>query len=213
MIQREIILNKANKRSATSTLPDATEPVQKSSKITVDSKFNAPPAQKTENNPPLKDATKTQPATPLPDVTNDLLLDATVDSNAVPNVINMTTPPATDDVKPSRGFFKTKRISIRRSKDPRTFKCSACDTHTSTLKELNAHFITNHQKVSCDICETSLHTCGGRLPVQVLKLRQDIPLQKSAQTASPHAQQQTVEKHSSTSNVHIAAMKTQISGT
>ena len=146
-IQREIILNKANKRSAISTLPDATEPVQKSSKITVDSKSNAPPAQKTENNPPLPDGTKTQPVTLSPDVTNDLLPDATVDSNAVPNAINMTTSPATDDVKPSRGIFKTKRISIRRSKDQGTFKCSACDTHTSTLKELNAHFITTIEKL------------------------------------------------------------------
>ena len=55
-------------------------------------------------------------------------------------------------------MFKTKTITIRRLKDPHTFKCSVCSTRASTLKELNAHFIQNHQNVDCDICGKSFLT-------------------------------------------------------
>ena len=55
------------------------------------------------------------------------------------------------DEKPVKGVFKTKTITIRRLKDPRTFKCSVCSTRASTLRELNAHFIQNHQNVDCDM--------------------------------------------------------------
>ena len=69
-------------------------------------------------------------------------------------------PPA-EHVKPSKGVFKTKRITIRRSKDPHTFKCSVCDTGASTLRELNAHYIGNHQNVNCDICGKAFSTPGS----------------------------------------------------
>ena len=70
---------------------------------------------------------------------------------------NITTKPG----KPTKGVFKTKQISIRRSKDPRTFKCSKCDTRTSSLKQLNAHFIDTHRQVNCDICGKGFNTPGS----------------------------------------------------
>ena len=36
-------------------------------------------------------------------------------------------------IKKIKGEFKTKTISIRRAKDPRTFKCSKCDKCTTTV--------------------------------------------------------------------------------
>ena len=96
----------------------------------------------------------------LPDATKNLLLDITSGNNVVPDATNKTTTETTDDTKPTRGVFKTKRISIRRTKDPRTFKCR-CDIHASSLKELNAHFISNHHQVSCDICGKSFSTLGS----------------------------------------------------
>ena len=62
------------------------------------------------------------------------------------------------DEKPSKGVFKMKTITIRRSKDSRTFKCSVCSTRASTLRELNAHFIQNHRNVDCDMCGKSFLT-------------------------------------------------------
>ena len=111
--------------------------------------------------PPLPNATNTQPEAELPEVTQNLLPDKTSGNNIVPDATNKTTTAITDDTKPTRGVFKTKHISIRRSKDLRTFKCSSCDTCTSTLKELNAHFFSNHHKVSCDICGKSFSTPGS----------------------------------------------------
>ena len=62
------------------------------------------------------------------------------------------------DEKPSKGMFKMKTITIRRTKDPCTFKCSVCSTRASTLRELNAHFIQNHRNVDCDMCGKSFLT-------------------------------------------------------
>ena len=83
----------------------------------------------------------------LPDITDkDKDLPDTTDKNTMENG------------KPTKGVFKTKQITIRRSKDPCTFKCSKCDTHTSSLKELNAHFIETHHQVNCDICGKGFNT-------------------------------------------------------
>ena len=60
-----------------------------------------------------------------------------------------------------KGVFRTKTISIRRVKDPRSFKCSECDKRTNTLQELNAHYIANHRKVKCDICDRSFNMPGA----------------------------------------------------
>ena len=62
-----------------------------------------------------------------------------------PNAVCGTKSESHDSVdeKPVKGVFKTKTITIRRSKDRRTFKCSVCSTRASTLRELNAHFYTN----------------------------------------------------------------------
>ena len=79
---------------------------------------------------------------------------------------NKVLPDTTDNItfkpgKPTKGVFKTKQISIRRTKDPRTFKCSKCDTRTSSLKQLNAHFIDTHRQVNCDICGKEFNTPGS----------------------------------------------------
>ena len=79
----------------------------------------------------------------------------------VPDITNKNTTDGVDKAKPTKGVFRTKSITIRRSKDPRTFKCSGCDTRKSTLKELNKHFILNHRKVSCDICGKEFSTPGS----------------------------------------------------
>ena len=63
-----------------------------------------------------------------------------------------------DSDKTIKGEFKTKTISIRRAKDPRTFKCSQCDKCTTTLRELNAHYIANHRKLKCDSCDKRFNT-------------------------------------------------------
>ena len=92
------------------------------------------------------------------------------------------------DEKPIKGVFKTKTITIRRTKDPCTFKCSVCSTRALTLRELNTHFIQNHRNVDCDMCGKSFltpaslhkhryshieeseqfqcHTCGKRFPFE-----------------------------------------------
>ena len=67
----------------------------------------------------------------LPDETDN---PTTSDS---PSVSPKSDMPESD--KNIKGEFKTKTISIRCAKDPRTFKCSQCDKRTSTLQELNAH--------------------------------------------------------------------------
>ena len=128
------------------TLPDEMEPTQKNSKNMVAPMPTDPPTQKRENNSPVPNATNNQIVTPspLPDKTNHLVPDTMENDSVVPEATILITPPADDGKKPVRGMFKTKHISIRRSKDPMTFKCSVCDTRTPSLRELNAHFIANH---------------------------------------------------------------------
>ena len=65
----------------------------------------------------------------------------TQSKNVKPDATNTLSPDATKD-----NMVKTKTITIRRSKDPHTFKCSVCSTRASTLKELNTHFIKNHRE-------------------------------------------------------------------
>ena len=89
----------------------------------------------------------------LPDETDN---PTTSDSPSVSPKLDM---PESD--KNIKGEFKTKTISIRRAKDPRTFKCSQCDKRTTTLRELNAHYIANHRKLKCDICDKSFNMPGA----------------------------------------------------
>lgn len=137
------------------------------------------------------------------------------------------------DVKPSKRVSKTKRITIRRSKDPRTFKCSVCDTHMSSLKELNAHFITNHRRVSCDICVIHMWrkilnlSAGAVTRCSLLRVNSNHTATCIGKVGIIYVLRQTVEKHSniletlrlmldlmgSCSNVYIVAMQTQILGT
>ena len=60
--------------------------------------------------------------------------------------------------KKRKGVFKTKTITIRRARDPRMFKCSVCGGCFPSLRELNAHYIQNHQNVNCDICGKAFST-------------------------------------------------------
>ena len=143
-IQQGILSNKINKTENATTLPDATQ----------------------EN---LSSLQTTRPCkTDTPDFPNDnLCLD-------VGKSTNETETPTTSDsasVSPNsdmlemdkniKGVFRTKTISIRRAKDPRSFKCSECDKRTNTLQELNAHYIANHRKVKCDICDRSFNMPGA----------------------------------------------------
>ena len=173
--QRLIETNRASKQTMmpnTLALPAATEPVQgpvQANKQTTD-KSVLPEAtndvgalsipDKTDgNNMDLPDETITQPKNVLPDATNLQSPDATKDSMAEPKQsVDETASQNTAGEKPVKGMFKTKTITIRRSKDPRTFKCSVCSTRASTLKELNAHFIQNHRNVDCDMCGKSFLT-------------------------------------------------------
>ena len=96
----------------------------------------------------------------VPEATQNVLLDTT-DNNKNKNLPDSTDKNTTKPGKPTEGVFKTKQISIRRSKDPHTFKCSKCDTRTSSLKQLNAHFIKTHRQVNCDICGKGFNTPGS----------------------------------------------------
>ena len=175
--QRLIETNRASKQSMmpnTVTLPAATEtePVQgpvQAYKQTMDNSV-LPEAtnyigdlsipDKTDgNNSVLPDETITQPKNVVPDTTNPQSPDAIKDRMAEPKQsVEESASRNTVREKPVKGVFKTKTITIRRSKDPRTFKCSVCSTRVSTLKELNAHFIQNHRNVDCDICGKSFLT-------------------------------------------------------
>ena len=105
------------------------------------------------NTPDGPDKTITQPKNVLPDATNPLSPDATKDNMDEPkHSVDESASRNSVDEKRVKGMFKTKTITIRRSKDPRTFKCSVCSTRASTLKELNTHFIQNHRNVACDMC-------------------------------------------------------------
>ena len=68
---------------------------------------------------------------------------------------NDTSPP---DEKPVRGEFCTRIFGTRRPSDPRAFKCSCCSKRTIKLHELNAHFISTHHRVKCDMCDQYFNT-------------------------------------------------------
>ena len=104
----------------------------------------------------VPDKTTTQSKNVNPDTTKTLSPEATKDNTVKPD--GSADKSESGDEKPTKGVFKTKTITIRRSKDPRTFKCSVCSTRASTLKELNTHFIQNHWNVDCDMCGKSFLT-------------------------------------------------------
>ena len=81
------------------------------------------------NNPSsvAKDATTPETEPVLPHATNKSKSPGTPSKDG-----NLDTTTPTDD-KPGRGVFKTKTITILRSKDPRTFKCSVCGIRAPTL--------------------------------------------------------------------------------
>ena len=66
----------------------------------------------------VPEVTNTPSPIKLPDATQNVLLDKTSRNKDLPDKTDKT---AMDDIKPIKGVFKTKRISIRRSKDPLTF--------------------------------------------------------------------------------------------
>ena len=181
--QQMIKTNRASKQTMmpnTLALPAATEPVQGPVQANKQTTDNSVPPEATNdvdalsipdktdgNNLDLPDETITQPKNVLPDTTNPQSPDATKDNMAEPKQsVDETASRNTAGEKPVKGVFKTKTITIRRSKDPRTFKCSVCSTRASTLKELNAHFIQNHRNVDCDMCGKSFLT-----PVSLCKHR------------------------------------------
>ena len=155
--------NRASKQTSmpnTHSLPAATEPVQGSVQInkhTEDNKVLSEaimdldaltiPDKTAGKTPDGPDKTITQSKNVLPDATNPLSPDATKDNMGKPkHSADKSDSRDSVDEKPVKGVFKTETITIRRSKDPHTFKCSVCSTRASTLKELNAHFMQNHQK-------------------------------------------------------------------
>ena len=58
------------------------------------------------------------------------------------------------DEKPVKGVFKTKTITIRRLKDPHTFKCSVCSflTPVSLHKHRYSH-IEESEQFQCRTCD------------------------------------------------------------
>ena len=173
--QHVIETNRTSKQTSTPnthSLPAATEPVQGSVQINKQTEDNKVLSEATRDldaltipdktagkTPDGSDETITQPKNVLPDATNPLSPDTTKDNTGKPKQ-SADKPDSQDSVdeKPVKGVFKTKTITIRRSKDPCTFKCSVCSTTASTLKELNAHFIQNHRNVDCDMCGKSFLT-------------------------------------------------------
>ena len=174
--------NRASKQTSTAntcSLPAATEPAQGSVQIN----------KQTEDNKVLSEATMDLDALTIPDKTAGKTLDGpdettTQPKNRLPDATNMLSPDTTKDntdkpkhsadksesrdsvdEKPVKGVFKTKTITIRRLKDPRTFKCSVCSTRALTLRELNTHFIQNYQNVDCDCVEN--HFLHQRVYVKI----------------------------------------------
>ena len=103
-------------------------------------------AMNTINAPVRPDATKHTPNNKLSDETNMLVIDKTNKpvQDATSNSVEATETQS-EDIKPSRGTFKTKTITIRRSRDPRTFKCSMCGTRV----------VWYSQRVECPIYRQS----------------------------------------------------------
>ena len=156
-MQKEIELNKATKRNHMTAFPDKSQLRNKNNKATgVVNKAVKPNAPNTpRSHSPVRDATNTPTTNELPEATKNVLPDIMDKDKDLPDTTDKNTM---ENGKPTKGIFKTKQISIRRSKDPRTFKCSKCDTHASSLKELNAHFIETHHQVNCDICGKGFNT-------------------------------------------------------
>ena len=133
--QHVIETNRASKQTSmpnTLALPAATEPVQgpvQVNKQTTDNNLLPEatdaltiPDKTDENTPDGPDETITQPKNVIPDATNLLLPDTTKDNTDEPkNSVDKSTSRNSVDEKPVKGMFKTKTITIRRSKDPRTF--------------------------------------------------------------------------------------------
>ena len=184
---RVIETNRASKQTSTPntcSLPVATEPVQGTLQINKQTVYNKVLSKATSNldaltipdkipgktpdgpdetsiqpKNVLPDETSIQPKNVLPDATNMLSPDTTKDNMGKPECsADKTESHDSVDEKPVKGVFKTKTITIRRLKDPRTFKCSVCSTRASTLREINAHFIQNHRNVDCDMCGKSFLT-------------------------------------------------------
>ena len=57
-----------------------------------------------------------------------------------------------------KGSSKQSKSALGDQRTRVTFKCSKCDTRTSSLKELNMHFIETHHQVNCDICGKGFNT-------------------------------------------------------
>ena len=159
-MQKELELNKAIKRNYTTAFPDESQLPKKNNKAT--GVMNKPVKPNVPNTPYLHssvpDATNTPSMNELPEATQNVLLDKTDKDKDLPDTTDKNTM---ENGKPTKGVFKTKQISIRRSKDLHTFKCSQCDTCTSSLKELNAHFIETHRQVNCNICGKGFNTPGS----------------------------------------------------
>ena len=168
--QRMIEANKANKQPKgpnKGSLPVATEPIQISACIeNLHAENNTLPDDTDKSSVPMLPDNTSKPIPVVTDATipsqsNVVPPDATNSKNTLPDKTNNKDDNAIIepvDEKPSRGVFKTKTITIHRSKDPRTFKCSVCGTRAPTLCELNTHFIQNHCNVNCDICGKSFQT-------------------------------------------------------
>ena len=150
-IQQGILSNKTSKPKNVATLPDVTQDnlvgpqIPRPSNVTNLDTLDFP-----------KEKVEVSPRQEVVKPSNETDNQSTSDSSSVPPKSDM---PESD--KNIKGEFKTKTISIRRAKDPRTFKCSKCDKRTTTLRELNAHYIANHCKVKCDICDKSFNTPGA----------------------------------------------------
>ena len=147
-IQQGILSNKTSKTENVATLPDVSKENLVGSQITRPTNGNTLdfPKEKVD-------------VSPCPDVgklANETETPTTSDSSSLPPKSDML-----ESDKNIKGVFKTKTISIRGARDPRSFKCSECDERTNTLRELNAHYIANHRKVECDICDKSFNTPGA----------------------------------------------------
>ena len=150
-IQQGILSNRTSKLENAATLPDVTQDYSESLQIPRPSNMT-----NLDTLDSLKEKDEVNPHHDVGKLPNKTDNPTTSDS---PSVSPKSDMPESD--KNIKGVFKTKTISIRRAKDPRTFKCSQCDKRTTTLKELNAHYIANHRIPKCDICDKSFNTPGA----------------------------------------------------
>ena len=150
-IQQGILSNGTSKLENAATLPDVIQDYSVSPQIPRPSNVT-----NLDTLDSLKEKDEVNPhhdVGKLPDETDN---PTTSDS---PSVSPKSDMPESD--KNIKGVFKMKTISIRCAKDPRTFKCSQCDKRTTTLRELNAHYIANRHKLKCDICDKSFNMPGA----------------------------------------------------